>query len=92
MGGESRGFTVAERLAPRRLVLTGSHWFSRYELAFALDETAAERTRITAESRAEFPGIAGRIYRALVIGSGGHVLVVRALLRRIAAAAERGGR
>lgn len=40
---------------------------------------------------AAFPGIHGRVYRALVIGSGGHRIVVRRMLQRIAAAAGQVG-
>jgi len=35
------------------------------------------------------PGLLGRRYRAAVIGSGGHRLVAKRLLRRVAAAAKR---
>ena len=34
------------------------------------------------------PGVAGKVYRALVIGSGGHRIVVRRMLKRIAAEAR----
>ena len=34
------------------------------------------------------PGLRGKVYRALVIGSGGHRIVVRRMLRRIAARAS----
>jgi hypothetical protein len=39
---------------------------------------------LRARSYAEFPGPAGRVYRALVIGSGGHRIMVRRLLRDVA--------
>jgi hypothetical protein len=35
---------------------------------------------------AAFPGVHGKAYRALVIGSGGHRIVVRRMLKRVAAA------
>jgi Protein of unknown function (DUF2867) len=38
---------------------------------------------------ADFPGVPGKIYRAVVIGTGGHRVVVRWTLKRIAALAER---
>lgn len=72
---------------PSRLALKGRHWFSRYALVFELDEQGPSRTRVRAQSWGEFPGLHGKIYRALVIGSGGHKIVVRDILRRIAAAA-----
>ncbi|WP_330183999.1 hypothetical protein OHB26_10520 [Nocardia sp. NBC_01503] len=81
-----RGFTLDEADPPHRLALTGRHPFSRYALVFRLDEETPTGTRLTAESWGEFPGPHGRLYRALVIGTGGHRLVVRAMLRRIAGA------
>ena len=39
---------------------------------FALDHESAHRTRLRALTWANFPGIHGKIYRALVIGTGGH--------------------
>ncbi|KAA8882905.1 hypothetical protein F3087_38615 [Nocardia colli] len=80
------GFVLDAADAPARLALKGRHWFSEYALVFELDDEGASRTRVRAESWANFPGLHGKIYRALVIGSGGHKLVVRRLLRQIAAA------
>jgi hypothetical protein len=77
------GFAVAETHAPERLALRGGHRFSRYALVFELDATGAGCI-LHAQTWAEFPGLAGRAYRALVIGSGGHRLVVRRLLRNVA--------
>ncbi|MFE3290841.1 hypothetical protein [Rhodococcus sp. NPDC059234] len=82
-----RGFRLDSADAPARLALSGWHWFSRYALIFELDEEDPSHTRIRAQSWAEFPGLHGRIYRALVIGSGGHQVVVRRLLRQVADAA-----
>ncbi|WP_309234791.1 hypothetical protein [Nocardia sp. XZ_19_385] len=81
------GFVLVAAEEPARLALEGRHWFSKYELIFRLDEEGPSRTRVRAESWAEFPGLHGKIYRALVIGSSGHKLVMRRLMRRIAAAA-----
>ncbi|WP_067651136.1 hypothetical protein [Nocardia harenae] len=80
------GFRLGEADAPRRLALRGQHWFSRYELIFELDDLGPDGTRVRAQSWAEFPGLHGTVYRALVIGSGGHRIVVREMLRRIGAA------
>jgi hypothetical protein len=83
------GFRLDEATPPVRLALNGRHPFSVYRLVFelvpALDQSGA-RTELRALTWAAFPGIHGRIYRALVIGSGGHRVVVRRMLRRIAAA------
>ncbi|MFE3191726.1 hypothetical protein ACFXHA_22135 [Nocardia sp. NPDC059240] len=79
-----RGFELDEADPPSLLAMKGQHWFSRYALTFRLDEADPAHTRLTAISHAAFPGIHGRIYRALVIDSRMHRLVVRDMLRRIA--------
>ena len=73
------GFRVAESEAGRRLVLRGRHRFADYSLTFLLDGEL-----VRARTHAAFPGLAGRIYRTAVIGSGGHRRITRSLLRRIA--------
>jgi hypothetical protein len=75
------GFRVVEAEPGRRLVLRGRHRFSNYALTFVLDGD-----RVRAQTRAAFPGVFGRLYRAAVIGSGGHRLVARRLLRHVARA------
>ena len=82
------GFEVAEQSAPRRLALRGRHRFSRYELAFEV-EPRPDGVTVSAHTSAEFPGVAGRLYRAAVIGSGGHRFFVRRMLEQIAQVAER---
>jgi hypothetical protein len=82
------GFRVTEAAAPRSLVLEGSHRFSRYRLAFGVEETLGG-SRVSATTQAEFPGLHGRAYRALVIGTRAHVLVTRRILRAIRSGAER---
>jgi uncharacterized protein YndB with AHSA1/START domain len=78
------GFSITEVSPPERLALSGGHRFSSYELAFEIDAIDDEHSLLRALTWAAFPGLAGRTYRALVIGSGGHKLVVRRLLRNIA--------
>jgi hypothetical protein len=51
------------------------------------DSEAAARTRVRSATWAHFPGVHGKIYRALVIGTGGHRAVVRQTLKHVAAAA-----
>lgn len=80
------GFVLDEAKPPARFGLRGRHWFAVYRWVFeldALDEPA--RTRLRAATWAAFPGIHGRAYRALVIGTGGHRIVVRRTLKRVAA-------
>ena len=81
------GFVLDAAEQPERFALRGRHWFSVYQLIFLLTEDPAGGTRVAAQTWAAFPGAKGKIYRALVIGSGGHRVVVRKMLRRIAAQA-----
>lgn len=82
-GATLPGFVVEEARSPSRLALAGRHRFSRYRLVFELEDAEPNRTRIRARTWAAFPGAPGRVYRALVIGTGAHRMVVRRLLRRI---------
>jgi hypothetical protein len=84
LGTEPRaGFAVAETAPPERLVLVGRHRFARYRLAFELDDAEPGATRLRARTFAAFPGMHGRVYRALVIGSRAHVVATRQILRSI---------
>ena len=88
VGATVPGFRVRGADPPRELRLSGSHHFSRYELDFEIDDLGDGRSRLRAITRAEFPHLRGRLYRGLVIGSGGHVMATRRLLRAIARRAE----
>lgn len=79
------GFVLDEARAPARFALKGRHWFAVYRWVFELDELDGARTRLRAATWAAFPGIHGKAYRALVIGSGGHRVAVRWTLKRVAA-------
>lgn len=83
-GSTVPGFAVARVRAPELLVLQGAHRFSSYTLVFRLDPHR-DGTTVTAVSAARFPGVLGRLYRALVVSSGLHRRAVRNLLRRVAA-------
>ena len=52
--------------------------------------SVAENILLGAETRAEFPGKTGRLYRTAVIGTRGHVLATRSVLRTVRRRAERG--
>jgi len=72
---------VAEAEPGRRLALRGRHRFANYRLTFIFDGGL-----LRAQTHAEFPGILGRLYRAAVIGSGGHRIITRHMLRQVARA------
>ena len=89
IGSTLPGFVCARAVEPSVLALLGEHRFSRYALIFRVERTSGG-TRLRAETRAEFPGGKGRAYRALVIGTRGHVLGVRRMLRAVKRRAEGG--
>jgi hypothetical protein len=89
VGSTVPGFHVAELAPQASLTLAGSHRFSNYALVFRLEPLGGRRTRLVAETRAEFPGFRGHAYRAAVIGTRMHVLVVRRVMRGVAHRAER---
>ena len=70
-----------------RLTLSGRHAFSGYRLVFEIADEQPHCTRLTALTWADFPGLSGKVYRALVIGTGAHRLAVRRILKQIAAQA-----
>jgi hypothetical protein len=84
LGTEPRaGFAIAERAPTDRLTLAGRHRFARYRLAFVLTDAADGATRLLARTHAEFPGVRGRAYRALVIGTRLHVVATSWILRSV---------
>jgi len=89
VGQEANGFMVARADPPTALVLEGRHRFAAYRLSFLVDPIDARHSRLRARTDARFPGLPGALYRALVIGSGGHGMIVRGMLARMAASAAR---
>ena len=87
-GSTFPGFVVARAEPGSRLALAGRHRYSDYALVFHLDGDGGT-TRLRAETRARFPGASGRLYRAAVIGTRGHVLVTTRLLGAVKRLAER---
>ncbi|GHH59948.1 hypothetical protein FHS35_006476 [Streptomyces umbrinus] len=87
-GSTFPGFRVAAAVPGRELVLGGRHRFSSYALIFRLEPAGPGRSRLTAETRATFPGPAGGLYRLLVLGTGGHAVGVRRLLAAVRRRAE----
>ena len=87
-GSAFPGFAVALAEPGSELALVGRHRYSEYALVFHLVAEGGG-TRLRAETRARFPGTAGRLYRAAVIGTRGHVLVTMRLLAAVKRRAER---
>ena len=88
VGGRISNFRVMESIEPRLLELEGEHRFSRYRLTFRLRPTDGG-TRLCAETRADFPGLKGQLYKTAVIRTRMHVLVTRSMLRAVKGRAER---
>ena len=87
-GSTIPGFHVATATPVSELVLEGHHRFSTYRLIFQVARHDATRTQLRAETWALFPGVTGSAYRLLVVGSGGHRIVVRRLLATIGRGAQ----
>jgi hypothetical protein len=87
-GSAVPGFHVAAIEPRSRLVIAGRHRFATYSLTFRLESTGHRRSRLYGETRAAFPGTGGRVYRMLIIGTGGHVVAVRRLLAGVKRRAE----
>jgi hypothetical protein len=87
-GATIPGFRAARVDPPRELSLEGRHRFARYALAFRV-VPRADGASIHAVTRAEFPGLHGALYRIVVVGSGGHSIVTKRILKSIARRAER---
>jgi len=87
-GSTIPGFAVVRAQPGSELALVGRHRYSEYALVFRLNGNGGT-TRVRAETRARFPGTAGRLYRAAVIGTRMHVLVTMRLLGGIKRRAER---
>jgi hypothetical protein len=92
IGSTIPGFIVTRAVPPAVLALMGEHRFSRYALVFRIDETLAGPVNLSAETRAEFPHKRGSAYRALVIGTRGHVVATKSILRAVRRRAEKNGR
>lgn len=84
LGTEPRaGFAVSDSVPEKSLSLSGRHRFARYTLAFELADAQNGATQLRAQTYAAFPGIHGRVYRALVIGTRAHVVATRRILRSV---------
>jgi hypothetical protein len=86
-GATVPGFAVADVAPERSVRLVGRHLLSRYALVLTLHEQP-DGTLLSARTYAEFPGLHGRVYRALVIGTGAHRGLVGRILRGIRHRAE----
>jgi hypothetical protein len=89
IGSTIPGFVVTRSVRPAVLALMGQHRFSRYALIFSILEKPSGLVLLSAQTRAEFPRLRGRAYRGLVVGTRGHVVAVKTMLRSARKRAER---
>ncbi len=89
-GGTLPGFTVTRAIAPVMLALAGKHQLAQYAVVFRIDLLPGQRSVVRLETRAEFIGAKGRVYRAGVLGTRLHVIAARRMLRAIKREAEQG--
>jgi hypothetical protein len=82
-GATIPGFRVVAAAPAEELVLDGRHRYSSYSLRFRLESDGTSATRLSAQTRASFPGLPGRAYRLAVIGTGVHAAAVRRLLSAV---------
>ena len=87
-GSTVPGFRVVAVDEPGELALAGRHRYSEYELVFRLDDLGDSRSCLRAETRADFPGIAGRLYRTMLVGTRAHVIATRRMLATVKRDAE----
>lgn len=87
-GGTLPGFTVIRAIAPVMLALSGEHKYAKYAVVFRIDLLPGQRSRVRLETRAQFAPRRGRLYKAAVLGTRGHVLIVNRMLRSIKRRAE----
>ena len=75
-----------EAIPQQRLTVNGRHLcFAVYRLVFELDPKAdSGGVRLRALTWAAFPGVRGKVFRALAIEAGAHRFVVRRMLKHIA--------
>ncbi len=62
VGSTMPGFRIDAAVRGSELALVGRHRFSCYALIFRLEQIGPGQSRLTAETRAAFPGLAGRVY------------------------------
>lgn len=88
VGSTVPGFHVVAVDEPAELALAGRHRYSEYELVFRLDDLGGSRSCLRAETRADFPGIAGDLYRTMLVGTRAHVIATRRMLATVKRDAE----
>lgn len=82
------GFRLDGEVDGREVALAGRHRFARYRLLFAVSDAPGGATTLSVQSYASFPGLRGRLYRSLLLGTRGHLLAVRGMIRQVRRSCE----
>jgi hypothetical protein len=82
------GFEIVATRPHEELTLAGRHRFATYRLVFRVAPVGG-RVRVTADTFARFPGVRGRVYRALLMHTRAHRVATTRMLREIGRRAER---
>jgi hypothetical protein len=82
-GSTVPGFHVVAAERPAELRLAGRHRYSEYSLVFRLDEVRPGSTRLTAETRARFPGFLGALYKFALMRVGLHAFATKRMLAKV---------
>ena len=82
------GFRIADELEGESVTLEGRHHFASYRLILETYAHGGSSTELRVRSLADFRGASGQVYRALLMGTRGHVLAVRHLIRTVRRMAE----
>lgn len=88
-GAEFGPWRVDRAVPQREVVFAGSHRYARYVAGFYLDPLAAGGTRLYQVTRADFPGLAARLY--LLGVKLFHDPIVESVLNRVRRLAEAAG-
>lgn len=80
IGAERPGLVVREVVPETTWAAAGRHRFAAYQVVFRIASAEPGTSRLTVETYATFPGLAGRAYRAVVISAGPHSLAMRLTL------------
>ncbi|MDQ3572115.1 MAG: hypothetical protein M3383_04570 [Actinomycetota bacterium] len=83
------GFVATRAVEPAVLALMGRHRYATYALILTVLEKPSGLILLGAQTRAEFIGARGKAYRHAVIGTRGHLILMKGLLRRARKRAER---
>ncbi len=76
------GFEIIATRPHEEVTLEGRHRFATYRLVFRVRSDGGAAL-VTADTFAQFPGVKGRLYRAVLMGTRAHRIATTRMLREI---------